>query len=171
MKQLFLTCRQWLDRLCDKICERIAAHMAKEQHSCQEFVLEDKLKKVRTDNKFLQLQLTKTRADLDELQQWPQKLRDVISGALLMTEEQLKGVSGFSVRKSETGDGWETVTGFCCLGGCDMDVYQFQSEWDTRLFLALLGAVDCQPPLIVACEECYQEYIFEQIGGIDSYAE
>lgn len=171
MKQLFLTCRQWLDRLCDKICERIAAHMAKEQHSYQEFVLEDKLKKVRTDKKFLQLQLTKTRADLYELQQWPQKLRDVISDALLMTEEQLKGVSGFSVRKSETGDGWETVTGFCCLGGCDMDVYPFQSERDALLFSVLLKAVGYQPPHNIACEKCYQEYMSEQIGGIDSYAE
>lgn len=92
---------QWLDHLCDKICEQVAAYMAKKQHSYQEFVLEDKLKKVRTDNKFLQLQLTKTRADLYELQQRPQKLRDTISEVLLMTEGQLKNASRFPVRKSE----------------------------------------------------------------------
>lgn len=88
-----------------------------------------------------------------------------------MTEEQLKGVSGFSVRKSETGDGWETVAGFCCLGGCDMDVYPFQSERDALLFAALLKAVGYQSPHNIACEKCYQEYMSEQIGGIDSYAE
>ena len=27
-----------------------------------------------------------------------------------------------------------TFCAICCLGGCDMDVYQFQSEWDTRRF-------------------------------------
>ena len=101
----------------------------------------------------------------------PQTLRDIFSSVLQMTDEQLKNIPYLQVRESKSGPGWEAVTGFCFLGGCDMDVYQFQSEWDTRLFLALLGAVDCQPPLNVACEECYQEYIFEQIGGIDSYAE
>ena len=90
MKQLFLTCRQWLDNLCDKICDQIAAYMVKKEQSYREFVLEDKLNKVRTDNKFLQLQLTKTRADFYELQRRPQELRNVIAEILLMTEEQLR---------------------------------------------------------------------------------
>lgn len=68
MKRFILICQQRLNHLYDKICDLIAAHMAKKQHSYREFVLEDKLKKVRTDNKFLQLQLTKTRADLYEQQ-------------------------------------------------------------------------------------------------------
>ena len=93
----------------------------------------------------------------------PQTLRDIFSSVLQMTDEQ--------VRENKSGPGWEAVTGFCCLGGCDMDVYSFPSERDAMLFLALLGAVDYQPPLNIACEECYQEYISEQIGGIDSYAE
>ena len=97
MKQLFLTCHQWLDDLFDKICERLAIHMAKKQHSYQEFVLKNQLNKVRTDNKFLQSQLTKTQADLYELQQRPQKLRDVISEILLLTEEQLRAVTRFPV--------------------------------------------------------------------------
>ncbi len=159
MKQLFLICRQWLDTLCDKICERVAAYMAKKQHSYQEFVLEDKLKKVRTDNKFLQLQLTKTRADLYELQQRPRELRAVISEVLLLTKEQLRAVSRFPVRKSETGDSWETVTGFCCLGGCDMDIYPFPSERDALLFSVMLKEIGYRPPHNVACHACCEEYM------------
>lgn len=154
---------QWLDHLCDKICERLAIHMAKKQHSYQEFVLKNQLNKVRTNNKFLQLQLTKTRADLYELQQRPQKLRDVISEILLLTEEQLRTVSGFSVQKSKTGDNWETVTGFCCLGGCDMDVYPFQSERDALLFSVLLKEIGYQPPHNMACSSCYNEYMKDNL--------
>lgn len=172
MKQLFLTCRQWLDNLCDKICDQIAAYMVKKEQSYREFVLEDKLNKVRTDNKFLQLQLTKTRADFYELQRRPQELRNVIAEILLMTEEQLRAVSRFPVRKSKTSDNWETVTGFCCLGGCDMDVYSFQSERDALLFSVLLKEIGYQPSHNIACEKCYQEYMSEQTeGGIDIYAE
>ena len=172
MKQFFLTCHQWLDDLFDKICERLAIHMAKKQHSYQEFVLKNQLNKVRTDNKFLQSQLTKTQADLYELQQRPQKLRDVISEILLLTEEQLRAVTRFPVQKSKTGDNWETVTGFCCLGGCDMDAYPFQLERDALLFSVLLKEIGYQSPHNITCEKCYQEYMSEQTeGGIDIYAE
>ena len=98
-------------------------------------------------------------------------LRDEMSKVLQMTDAQLREISRFHVQEAETGDGWETVTGFCCLGGCDMDVYPFQSERDALLFSLLLKAVGYQPPHNIACEKCYQEYMSEQIGGIDSYAE
>lgn len=98
-------------------------------------------------------------------------LRDTISAILLVTNEKLREISRFPVRKSESGEVWETVTGFCCLGGCDMDVYPFQSERDALLFSVLLKTVGYQPPHNIACEKCYQEYMSEQIGGIDSYAE
>ena len=74
---------------------------------------------------------------------------------LLMPDEELRESTSFSVRQSESGPGWETVTGFCCLGGCDMDVYRFQSERDALL----LKAVGYQPPHNIACAECYQEYM------------
>ena len=93
-------------------------------------------------------------------------LRDTISAILLMPNEKLREISRFPVRK------WKTVTSFCCLGGCDMDVYSFPSERDALLFAALLKAVGYQPPHNVACAECYQEYMSEQLeGGIDLYAE
>lgn len=99
-------------------------------------------------------------------------LRDTISAILLMPNEKLREISRFPVRKSKSGEVWETVTGFCCLGGCDMDVYRFQSERDALLFAALLKAVGYQPPHNVACAECYREYMSEQTeGGIDLYAE
>ena len=161
--------------LFDRLYDRIAAYMEHreiKQHSFREFALEDELNKVRSDNKYLRLQLTKTRADLYELQRRPQELRDVISGIFLMTNEKLREISRFPVRKSESGEAWETVTGSCCLGGCDMDVYPFQSERDALLFSVLLKAVGYQSPHNIACEKCYQEYMSEQTeGGIDIYAE
>ena len=84
----------------------------------------------------------------------PQTLRDIFSSVLQMTDEQLKNIPYLQVRENKSVPGWEAVTGFCCLGGCDMDVYSFPSERDAMLFLALLGAVDYQPPLHIACEEC-----------------
>ena len=99
-------------------------------------------------------------------------LRDKIPKVLQMTDAQLREISRFRVQEDESGDSWETVTGFCCLGGCDMDVYPFQSERDALLFSVLLKAMGYQPPHNIACEKCYQEYMFEQTeGGIDIYAE
>ena len=99
-------------------------------------------------------------------------LRDKMSKVLQMTDAQLREISRFRVQEDESGAGWETVTGFCCLGGCDMDVYPFQSERDALLFAALLKVVGYQPPHNIACEKCYQEYMTEQTkGGIDSYSE
>ncbi len=88
-------------------------------------------------------------------------MRDVVFKILLMPDEELGESTPFSVRQSESGPGWETVTGFCCLGGCDMDVYRFQSERDALLFAVLLKAVGYQPPHNIACAECYQEYMSE----------
>ena len=99
-------------------------------------------------------------------------LRDKMSKVLQMTGAQLREISRFHVQEDESGAGWETVTGFCCLGGCDMDVYPFQSERDALLFSVLLNVVGYQPPHNIACAECYQEYISEQLqGGIDYYDE
>lgn len=80
-----------------------------------------------------------------------------------MSDEELRESSQFSVRQSESGPGWETVTGFCCLGGCDMDVYRFRTGRDALLFAALLKAVGYHPPHNIACGQCYQEYMSEQI--------
>lgn len=86
-------------------------------------------------------------------------LRDKISEVLQMTDTQLREISRFHVQEVESGAGWETVTGFCCLGGCDMDVYSFQSERDALLFSVLLKVVGYQAPHNTACPTCYKEYI------------
>jgi len=99
-------------------------------------------------------------------------MRDKIYQVFCTPVEQLREPSGFLARRTENGTGWETVTGFCCLGGCDMDVYSFQSERDALLFAALLKTVGYQAPHNIACSACYQEYMSENLqGGIDSYAE
>ena len=44
-------------------------------------------------------------------------LRDKMSKVLQMTDAQLREISRLGVPEDESGAGWETVTGFCCLGG------------------------------------------------------
>ena len=89
-----------------------------------------------------------------------------------MSNEELRKASRLSVRRSESVPGWEAVTSFCCLGGCDMDVYPFPSERDALLFAALLKAVGYQPPHNVACAKCENCYEIDYAeGGIDLYAE
>ncbi len=139
MKDFFSVCQKKIDTFFERVYDHLAAYMEDEEinrYSFRELALEDKLDHVKLDNKFLQLQLTKTRADLHELQKRPQELKDVISRILLMSDEELQISSQFSVRRSESGPGWETVTGFCCLGGCDIDVYPFPSKRDALLFAA-----------------------------------
>jgi len=159
IKQLVSEWNRWLEDLFDRVYDWVAFHLHTDRNSYNEFVLEDKLNRVRTDNKFLQMQLTKTRADLYELQRLPQSLRDEIYQVLCAPVEQLREASKFSVRKPESGTDWETVTGFCCLGGCDMDVYSFQSERDALLFSMLLKTVGYQPPHNIACANCYSEFL------------
>ncbi len=142
------------------------------QLSYQEYVFQNDMDSLRRDKKYLQMQLTKTRADLYELQQRPQELRDDIYHTLCMSDAQLREISRFPVQKSETGAGWETVTGFCCLGGCDMDVYPLQSERDALLFSVLLKLIGYQAPHNLACPACYAEYMSEKTeGGIEPYVE
>jgi len=90
-------------------------------------------------------------------------MRDKIYQVLCMPVEQLRKASRFSVQRTEDGAGWETVTGFCCLGGCDMDVYSFQSERDALLFSVLLKAVGYQPPHNIACADCYSEFLNDRL--------
>lgn len=107
IKQFFSECQLRIDTFFDRLCDRVTEHVERkemEQRSFREFVLEDETKNVKLDNKYLQLQLTKTRADLYELQRRPQELRGVISGIFLMTNEKLREISRFPIRKSESGE-------------------------------------------------------------------
>ncbi len=90
-------------------------------------------------------------------------MRDEIYQVLCMPVEQLRETSKFPVRRTESGTGWETVTGFCCLGGCDMDVYPFPSERDALLFSVLLKTIGYQPAHNIACSACYKEYMLEHL--------
>ena len=90
-------------------------------------------------------------------------LRDKISKILQMTDVQLREISRFRVQEDESGGSWETVTGFCCLGGCDMDVYSFQSERDALLFSVLLKVVGYKPPHNIACPVCYEEHMKDSL--------
>lgn len=156
--------QHWLDTLCDKVCNRVAAYMAKKSHSYQEFVPKGELD-------CLHLQLTEAQEKLYDLQCRPQDWKFFIYELFCMPDEQLQENAQSPVQHSRTGKGWETVTGFCCLGGCDLDVYSFQSEREALLFSAILKTVGYQAPHNVACSACYEKYMAENLGGVDSYAE
>ena len=116
MKDFFSVCQKKIDAFFERVYDHLAAYMEDKEinrYSFREFALEDKLDNVKLDNKFLQFQLTKTRADLYELQKRPQELRNIISRILLMSDEELQKSSRFSVRRAESGPGWETATWMC----------------------------------------------------------
>lgn len=121
--------------------------------------LREKLERNRRDISYLQFQLKKARADKFELEQKPSELRDVFAAILNEPMEQLGHAARFHVREAEPGPGWEVVTDHCCLGGCDMNVYTFQSERDALLFARLLKAVGYRPPHNIACPACYEEHM------------
>ena len=106
MKDFFSVCQKKIDAFFERVYDHLAAYMEDKEinrYSFREFALEDKLDNVKLDNKFLQFQLTKTRADLYELQKRPQELRNIISRILLMSDEELQKSSRFSVRRAESG--------------------------------------------------------------------
>lgn len=121
--------------------------------------LREKLERNRRDISYLQFQLKKARADKFDLEQKPSELRDVFAAILNEPMEQLGHAARFHVREAEPGPGWEVVTDHCCLGGCDMNVYTFQSKRDALLFARLLKAVGYRPPHNIACPACYEEHM------------
>lgn len=121
--------------------------------------LREKLERNRRDISYLQFQLKKARADKFDLEQKPSELRDVFAAILNEPMEQLGRAARFHVREAEPGPGWEVVTDHCCLGGCDMNAYTFQSERDALLFAQLLKAVGYRPPHNIACPACYEEHM------------
>lgn len=134
-------------------------HRTAHQASFEDFSLRQQLENRQRENHYLQFQLAKTRADKYELEQKPFGLRDIFADILNESEEQLREAVRFQTREKEVGTGWEVVTGYCCLGGCDMDIRTFSSERDALLFTCLLNAVDYHAPHNIACAACYAEYM------------
>lgn len=164
MKKIILFCQQRLNALGNRLRKRVAVHAAKKQHNYWEFVPKGELDS-------LHLQLTEVQEELYDLQCRPQDWKFFIYELFCMPDEQLRENTQSPVQHSRTGKGWETVTGFCCLGGCDIDVYSFQSEREALLFSAILKTIGYQAPHNVSCPACYENYMAENLGGVDSYAE
>lgn len=123
------------------------------------YVLQKKLEEKQRNIRYLELQLARIRADKFELEQRPTELRDTIAAILNEPINQLRSAVRFHGREAEPGPGWEVVTAHCCLGGCDLNVYDFPSERDALLFARLLDAVGCRSPHNIACPACYEEHM------------
>lgn len=122
------------------------------------FRLQRQLEEKNRNLRYLQFQLTKARADHTDLLRHIAEAPQLFAPVLMKPDAQLRREARFCVQKSEDGTAWETVTGHCCLGGCDMGVYTFPSERDALLFAALLQAASYRPPHNIACPVCYAEY-------------
>lgn len=131
--------------------------------SYEVFSLRRELEEKQRDNRYLQFQLAKTRSEKYELERKPFDLRDIMAGVFSKSEEHLRKTARFQIRKTESGTTWEVVTGYCCLGGCDMDVRVFPSERDALVFAHLLNDVGYQAPHNIACPACYAEYMKDRI--------
>lgn len=126
--------------------------------SCRSDQLHSLRKQLEARNRELQAlrsQLAQAQADL---RQKPYKLRGAIAALFALSDKSLRATVRFPIWKALTGSGWEVVTDYCCLGGCDMDVYSFRTEREALLYTALLNAVGYQPMHNIACRACYEEY-------------
>lgn len=123
------------------------------------WLLRKKLEEAERNIEFLQIEQSKTRADNHALRQKFSNLKESFADVLKTADALFRKKCRFDVRETEDGKAWEVVTGYCCLGGCDTDIYTFQTEHDALLFAALLAAIDYKAPHNTACSSCYADYM------------
>lgn len=140
-----------------------SAYMGREGKSIE--ALKDELShtKAIVDNR--QALLDKVQADNKLLKEEKRKLEDtirynpnILAKLLNKSDEELQEGLAFNVYQSE-GSEWEVTTAYCSLGGCDMDVYSFQTQREALLFAAFMTAMGLKPKTGTACPTCYAEYI------------
>ena len=105
----------------------------------------------------------KLQAELQGLRSKLYAQREAISAVLQKTDSALRDGRRYPVRPASAPGQWETVTQWCCLGGCDLDIYSFATERDALLFSALLEALGYEPQRNTACSQCYAEYSRDMI--------
>lgn len=156
---LFSKWKRRLEGLRDQICSRLVMGWHKDRPSYQEFVLHDQLRRSQENVTFLQEELKKARERIYGLERTSRECDGRLASVLAKSDKQLRDGLRFDVRKAEAGEQWEVVTEHCCLGGCDMGIYEFAAERDALLFAALLDMVGFKPSHNTACPTCYAEYI------------
>ena len=156
-KGLFSVWSQQIDKLIDGFCSEIVHCWRKDHPSYQEFVLKAKLERTQNEIEYLKSELKRARSH--DLENFIRRSDGFFASILAKSEEQLQSGLHFEVQKSEDGEHWEVVTGYCCLGGCDMGVYLFAAKRDALLYAAILDAVGYQPSHNIACPTCYAEYM------------
>lgn len=156
---LFSMWKRLLEGLRDQICSQLVSDWRKDHPSYQEFVLQDQLCRSQENVTFLQGELKKMRERIYDLERMTRECDGRLASVLAKSDAQLQEGLHFDVRKAETGEQWEVVTAHCCLGGCDMGIYEFATERDALLFAALLDMAGFKPSHNTACSTCYAEYI------------
>lgn len=118
----------------------------------------DKIRQLQDETDRLQKKLDEARAHSYDREKFIRECDGLFASILTKSDEQLRCGLRFNVQKKE-GAQWAVVTGYCCLGGCDIGVYTFAAERDALLYAALLEAVGFRPSHNTACPACYTEYM------------
>ncbi len=107
----------------------------------------------------LEYELQTIKSKLLVLSKGPDTQKREFAGILAQSNEELSASSRYSVYEAKDGSHWETVTEYCCLGGCEMGFYGFPTMRDALVFGALLHVIGYVPPSNIACSNCYNEYM------------
>ncbi len=76
------------------------------------------------------------------------------------SDEALKEHVGVAVDSpDEENCNWNATTSYCSYGGCDMDIIEFNSERDARLFSAIMEVIEFKPTSGGTCSSCSAEYM------------
>jgi len=117
-------------------------------------VLEDEEQRL----KYLQIQLTKLRADNTELQSRADDWQKDFSALFSMPLGQLRALASRYEVWGSDGKGWFIAVEHCVFCGCALEIVPFQTERDALLYAALLQTVGYRPKHNLSCSSCYHEY-------------
>ena len=112
------------------------------------------------DIRFLRFQLTRLRAEKNELLSRADDLRDKFSALFCMTVEQLQDAAcRYDIWEADCGPGWFVAADHCAFCGCGLDATGFRTQRVALLYAALLQTVGYRPKHNLACPSCYDEYM------------
>ncbi len=108
--------------------------------------------------KYLQIQLTRLRADNTALKNRADDWRARFSELVNMTEEQLRALAHqYDIWEDDRG--WFVAVNNCVYCGCGLDVAAFRTRRDALLYAVLLQTVGYRPRHNLCCSPCYDEYV------------
>ena len=114
---------------------------------------------IEQDIKYLRLQLTRLRAENNDLRNRTNDLWVKCSELFHMTRDQLQmSACRYEVQEAGNKAGWLVTVNHCVFCGCGLETAAFSLERDALLYAALLQTAEYQPKHNLSCPSCYAEY-------------